>query len=124
MPPANGEIDEDTLFRAPDVQAAFRRLKESPAIELSLSSGVGVRQCALIHDREIVIDEAISLPEAPDGVRFIAGVDLLKLGEMACRHHQVPDLFEAYCRVHGAVPLPSLLGSLSVLLARGVLRSR
>ena len=124
VPPANGEIDEDTLFRAPDVQAAFRRLKESPAIELSLSGGIGVRQCALIHDREIVIGEAISLPEAPDGVRFIAGVDLLKLGEMACRHRQVPDLFEAYCRAYGAVPLPSLLGSLSVLLARGVLEAR
>src|SRR5947207_2881224 len=124
VPPANGEIDEGTLFRAPDVQAAFRRLKESPAIELSLSGGIGVRQCALIHDREIVIDEAISLPEAPDGVRFIAGVDLLKLGEMACRHRQVPDLFEAYCRAYGAVPLPSLLGSLSVLLARGVLEAR
>ncbi len=121
---ANGDLDEDALFRAPDVQAAFRRLKESPAIELSFSTGIGVRQCALIHDREIVLDDAFSLPEAPDGIRFIAGVDLLKLGEMACRHRQVPDLFAAYCRIHGAVPLPSLLGSLSVLLARGVLEAR
>jgi hypothetical protein len=121
---ANGDIDEDMLFRAPDVQAAFRRLKESPAIELSRSSGIGVRRCALIEGREIVLDDALSLPEAPDGVRFIAGVDLLKLGEMACRHRQVPDLFDAYCRIHGAVPLTSLLGSLSVLLARGVLEAR
>jgi flavin-dependent dehydrogenase len=121
---ASGDIDEDTLFRAPDVQAAFRRLKESPAIALSLSSEIGMRPCALIRDREIVLDEALSLPDAPDGVRFIAGVDLLKLGEMACRHHQVPDLFDAYCRLYGVVPLPSLLGSLSVLLARGVLKAR
>ena len=63
-------------------------------------------------------------PEAPDGVRFLAGVDLLKLGEMACRHRQVPELFDAYCRTYGTVPLPSLLGSLSVLLARGVLGTR
>ena len=118
---ASGDIDEDTLFRAPDVQAAFRRLKDSPAIELSLSTGKAVRRYPMIHDREIVLDEAFSLPEAPDGVRFLAGVDLLKLGEMACRHQQVPDLFEAYCRRYGEVPLPSLLGSLSVLLARGVL---
>jgi flavin-dependent halogenase len=123
-PAAAGEIDEDELFRAPDVQAAFRWLKHTPALELELSSTMEIRQCALIRGREIVSDEALSLPEAPDGIRFLAGVDLLKLGEMACHHHQVPDLFEAYCRIHGAVPLPSFLGSLSVLLARGVLRSR
>jgi len=120
---ATGDIDDDALFRAPDVQAAFRRLKESRTIELSLSNEIVVKKRALIHDREIVLDEALSLPEAPDGIRFIAGVDLLKLGEMACRHRQVPDLYEAYCRTYGAVPLPSLLGSLSVLVAKGVLRS-
>jgi flavin-dependent dehydrogenase len=121
---ADGDVDEETLFRAPDVQAAFHRLKESPAIELSLSSGIGVTQRALIHDREIMLDQAFSLPEAPGGLRFLAGVDLVKLAEMACHHHQVPDLFETYCRVCGPVPLPSLLGSLSVLLAKGVLEAR
>jgi 2-polyprenyl-6-methoxyphenol hydroxylase-like FAD-dependent oxidoreductase len=121
---ASGDIDEETLFRAPDVQAAFRRLKDSPAIELSLSSGIAVTQRALIQDHEIVLDQAFSLPEAPTGIRFIAGVDLVKLAEMACRHQQVPDLFETYCRICGEVPLPSLLGSLSVLLARGVLETR
>ena len=121
---ANGDVDEETLFRAPDVQAAFRRLKDSPAIEFSLSSGIGITQRALIHDREIVLDQAFSIPDAPGGVRFIAGVDLVKLAEMACHHQQVPDLFETYCRICGAVPLSSLLGSLSVLLAKGVLETR
>jgi flavin-dependent dehydrogenase len=121
---ANGDIDEDALFRAPDVQAAFGRLKARPAIALSLSDTMRVTQRALIVDREIVLSDAVSLPEAPEGIRFLAGVDLLKLGEMACRHHQVPDLFEAYCRTCGAVPLPSLLGVLSVLIARGVLTAR
>lgn len=121
---ASGDIDEDALFRAPDVQAAFGRLKACPAIALSLSETIRVKKRALIDDREIVLSEAVSLPEAPEGIRFLAGVDLLKLGEMACRHHQVPDLFEAYCRTYGAVPLPSLLGSLSVLVAKGVLTAR
>ena len=120
----DGEIDEDTLFRTPEVQAAFQRLKQSPALELSLSNAIAIKQCALIRDHEIVLDQALSLPEAPDGVRFLAGVDLLKLGEMACHHRQVPELFDAYCSTYGTVPLPSLLGTLSVLLARGVLRSR
>ena len=119
-----GEIDEDTLFRDPEVQAAFQQLKQSPALELSLSNAIAIKQCALIRDREIVLDQALSLPEAPDGVRFLAGVDLLKLGEMACHHRQVPELFDAYCSTYGTVPLPSLLGTLSVLLARGVLLPR
>ena len=117
-------IDEDVVFRAPDVQAAFRQLKESPALDLALSATREVKPCAVIRGRQIVRDDALSLPEAPEGVRFLAGVDLLKLGEMACRHRQVPDLFDAYCRRYGPVPLPSLLGSLSLLLARGVLRAR
>lgn len=53
-----------------------------------------------------------------------AGVDLLKLAEVACHHRQVPEIFEAYCRTHGAVSLPGLLGSLSVLVARGLLTAR
>jgi flavin-dependent dehydrogenase len=121
---ASGDVDEDALFRAADVQAAFGRLKAGPAIALSLSDTMRLKERALIDDREIVISDAIWLPEAPEGIRFLAGVDLLKLGELACRHHQVPDLFEAYCQAWGAVPLPSLLGALSVLLARGVLTAR
>jgi hypothetical protein len=120
---ASGDIDEDALFRAPDVQAAFERLKASPAIALSLDT-MRVTKRALIDDRQIVLGDAVSLPEAPEGVRFLAGVDLLKLADLACREHQVPDLFDAYCRTCGAVPLPSLLGSLSVLVAKGVLTER
>jgi hypothetical protein len=36
----------------------------------------------------------------------------------------VPEIFEAYCRTYGAVSLPSLLGSLSVLVAKGILIAR
>ena len=118
----NGEVDEDTLFRSRDVQEAFQRLKDSAGLDLS--SAMDLKPCALIRDHEIVLDEALSLPDAPDGMRFLAGIDLVRLGELACRHSQVPDLFDAYCRAYGTVPLPSLLGSLSFLLARGVLRAR
>jgi 2-polyprenyl-6-methoxyphenol hydroxylase-like FAD-dependent oxidoreductase len=118
------DLDEDTLFRAPDVRLAFERLKASAAIEFAFSERVSFKKRPLIHDREIVLEDALSLPEAPDGIRFLAGVDLLRLGEIACHHRQVPDLFEAYCRTHGAVSLPSLLGSLSVLVAKGVLTAR
>ena len=121
---ASEDLDEDVLFRAPDVRLAFERLKASAAIEFAFSESVCLKKRPIIHNGEIVLDQAFSMPEAPDGLRFLAGVDLLKLGEMACQHRQVPDLFEAYCRAHGAVSLPSLLGSLSVLVAKGVLTAR
>jgi hypothetical protein len=43
---------------------------------------------------------------------------------MACRHRQVPDVYEEYCRANGPVPLPSVLGGLSMLVARGILNRR
>jgi hypothetical protein len=48
-------------------------------------------------------------------------VDLLLLAEIACRSRQVPDVYEAYCRVAGHVALPNVLGALSYLIARGIL---
>jgi 2-polyprenyl-6-methoxyphenol hydroxylase-like FAD-dependent oxidoreductase len=121
---ATDEFDEDALLRAPDVRQAFERLKTSAAVEFALSERVTVKKRPLIHDREIALEDAFALPEAPDGIRFLAGVDLLKLADLSCRYRQVPDLFEAYCRTHGAVPLASFLGTLSLLVARGVLTAR
>ncbi|PYR25696.1 MAG: hypothetical protein DMF98_11335 [Acidobacteria bacterium] len=57
-------------------------------------------------------------------IRFLNNVDLLSLARIAGRHTQVPDVFEAYCRLHGPVPLPAVLGALSFLVASGILRPR
>ena len=108
---ATDELDEDALFRAPDVRLAFERLKASATLELALSERLSLKKRPLIRDREIVLEDAFLLPEAPDGIRFLAGVDLLKLAEVACHHRQVPDLYAAYCQTCGAVPLRSFLGS-------------
>jgi len=121
---ATEEVDEEALLRAPDVLRAFERLKASAAVEFALSDGVALKKRPLIHDREIALEDALVLPEAPDGIRFLAGVDLLKLAAMAGGHRQVPDLFEAYCRMFGTVSLGSFLGTLSLLVARGVLTAR
>ena len=118
------EVDEDALLRAPEVRLAFERLKAAPSVDLALSKRVTLKKRPLIRDREIELEHAFSLPEAPDGLRFLAGIDLLKLGELACHHRQVPDLFEAYCRTCGVVPLGSLLSTLSVLMAKGILSAR
>jgi hypothetical protein len=61
------------------------------------------------------------LAGASSAVRFLSRVHLLTLSRMAPDHRQVPDLFETYCTAVAPVPLESLLGALSVLVARGVL---
>ena len=121
---ATDDLDEEALLRAPVVRLAFERLKASATLELALSERLILKKRPLIRDREIVLEDAFLLPEAPDGVRFLAGVDLLKLAEVAGHHRQVPDLYAAYCQTCGTVPLGSLLGTLSVLVAKGILTAR
>jgi 2-polyprenyl-6-methoxyphenol hydroxylase-like FAD-dependent oxidoreductase len=117
------ELDEERLFRAKDVQSTFESLKESAAVTFTRSDRVCVKSLPVIRDREIVVADAFALPEFPRGLRFIAGIDLLSLSDLACGYRQVPDIFDAYCGAHGsAVALPNFLGALSLLVARGILR--
>jgi hypothetical protein len=58
------------------------------------------------------------------GLRFHEHVDLVALAEVACRCRTVPDACDAYCAENPAIPLPSVLGALSLLVARGVLSVR
>jgi len=118
------DLDEAALLRAPAVLAAFELFKRSPSIDLAWAEPRRFEKRAVIRDREIVLEEAIALPSAGASVRYLAGVDLVTLGELACQHRQVSDLYDAYCRAHAPVSLPGFLGSLSVLLANGVLTSR
>ncbi len=118
------DVDDATLLRAPDVLAAFEMFRRSPSIDLIWTEPRRFEKRAVIRDREIVLEDAVALPAAGVSVRYLAGVDLVTLGELACQHRQVSELYEAYCRAHAPVSLPGFLGSLSVLLANGVLTSR
>jgi flavin-dependent dehydrogenase len=119
---ASPEFDEEGLLRAPDVRAAFESLKENATVAFMRGDRVGLTARPVIHDHEIVVEDAFALPDAPRGIRFLAGVDLLKLSELACAYRQVPDIFDAYCRTYGVVRLPNFLGALSLLVARGILQ--
>ena len=120
---AQQELDESVLFRTPEIQAAFESLKAHSTIDFVMSEHVRVARRGFIRENEIVVGDAFVLPDA-DGVRFLAGVDLIELARIACGHTKVSDIFDAYCRSFGPVPLPSVLGSLSVLIARRVLIAR
>jgi hypothetical protein len=117
-------LDETSLLRAPEVLAAFEAFKRRDAIDLAWPDQLRFERRAMIRDREIVLDQAIPFPALRTALRFIAGLDLVTLGELATRHRQVGDLYDAYCRACAPVPLPSFLGGLSLLVAHGALTSR
>ncbi|HEY2151944.1 MAG TPA: FAD-dependent monooxygenase [Vicinamibacterales bacterium] len=116
------EVDENDALR-PEVLAAFERFKRAPSIHLALSSEARFELRPVIRDREIVLEEALVGP-ASETLRFMGNVDLVKLAGIACRHTDVPDVFDDYCRTCAAVPLPNVVSGLSLLVARGILHER
>ena len=120
--------DSDAALQ-PEVLAAFERFKQASSIHLSLADGVRFEPRPVIRDREIVLEDAFVVRAGPkaratDSVRFLGNVDLVKLAGIACRHTEVPDVFEDYCRTCAPVPLPSVVSGLSLLVARGILHER
>jgi flavin-dependent dehydrogenase len=112
-----------TMNRDRDVESALKTIKDSVELDLTMGSRARFEKSPVIRGREIVLENAFA-DERPGGrgIRFWQNVDLVQLADMACRHRQVPELFEAYCQLNGPVPLPSVLGGLSLLVAKGILR--
>lgn len=121
-PMPTGALDADALRTDPEVLAAFDALKASPTIRLRRGADVRFLRVPAVVGREIAFEEALATPSVPQGVRFLRGVDLLRLVAMAGRHTRVPALFDAYNRSGVPVALPDFLGALSVLVAKGFLR--
>ena len=120
------DVEVETLRRDPVVLAALESLRQAPAIALRMTPS------SVMTRRPTVTDDAVSLepclrvagwPPAERGIRFLRGVDLTYIVEIADAHEQVPDLYDAYQRDRTPVALPDFLGALSVLLAKGALRN-
>jgi len=113
------DADASDPAREPDVRRAFERIRTAPHIDLRIADGFTFEQQPVVRGREIVLE-----PTLAGGMRFAANVDLVRLAEIAPRHRDVPDLFEAYCRTCSPVPLPNVVSGLSLLVARGILHER
>lgn len=117
--------------RHPDVLAAFERIRRAPSMHLTLAEDVRFEPRPVVRDREIVLEDAFvarsGLPAGTNGadsLRFAGNVDLVTLARIACRHTDVPEVFDDYCRTCAPVPLPSVVSGLSLLVARGILHER
>ena len=125
-PAADTDVDVNQLRRDPAVLSAFETLRQAPDIRLRRGDQLRIEGRPAVTTREVVLQDRLVLPDWPPGgrgLRYLRDVDLVRLVELAPRHRQVPDLFEAYIRRCPPVSLPDFLGALSVLLAKGALRS-
>lgn len=117
------EPDVAELRNDPDVLAAFQALRKAPQIELRLTARVERVQRAGMAVDHVIMEERLACPWIPSGIRYLRGVDMVGLADLAPLYRQVPDLFEAYNRKHTPASLPDVLGAISVMIAKGMLRN-
>jgi len=104
-----------TAADAAAVRAAFDRLRTAPAVRFGQGEAC-LEPRPRILGHQIVLDSHIIVGD--ESIRFVAGIDVVSLTELAPHFSQVPDLFEAYCRVHGEAPLHDFLFALATAVAR------
>jgi flavin-dependent dehydrogenase len=95
------------------------RFETTSPLNLRYADEVRFEEQPVVRGREIVLERAFA-----GGMRFAGHVDLVTLAEMACQHRRVPELFDAYCQNCPPVPLPNVVGGLSLLVAKGILHER
>jgi len=110
-----------TERRADAVRGAFDRLRAAPRLDLRLASSLRFTSIADIEGRQVVLREAVVMPDDEEPMRFAAGVNLAALARLAVACDEVPALFSAYTARVGPVPMDGLLTGLSLLVARQAL---
>lgn len=108
----------------PDVQRAFMHIRRSPRLELRRSARATIEPRPGISGREIVMQPSLVCPNTPEGLRYLRGVDLPHVIELAPSHEDAGTMFDSYNRARAPVALPDFLGALAVLMAWGVLEER
>jgi hypothetical protein len=109
--------EDDDDDRA-EVEMAFHRIRQGDAIRLRRSDEVRIESLPAVSGREIVLESRLVTSAKPQGVRFVADVDLLALVDLAPSVGSVPDLFDAYNGHAAPVGLPEFLTALSTAVAR------
>jgi hypothetical protein len=118
------DVDAAALARDPSVVAAFADLRRRDTVQLSMGAGARIEQRPMVRGREIVLGDHLIVPACPDGIRYLRGVDLVALIDIAAVHRDVGEMAEALNRSQPDIALPDFLGALSVLVAWGALSHR
>jgi hypothetical protein len=115
------DLDAGSLRTDPRVLGAFEQLRQRDAIRLRVNDSVSIVDRALVRGNRVVLEQHLLAPTLPRGARYCRNVDLYVISQLAGRHDQVPDLFDAYNRSAAPAPLPDFLGALSTLIGLEVL---
>lgn len=103
------------------VRRAFEEIKARPTLTARPGETLRTVEGPAIEGYRIVLQERLATDRAPDGLRFVRGVDLAHLVEVAPRHRDVPDGWGAYNAVAPPVTLPDYLTALATAFAAGLL---
>ena len=105
------------------IRQALNRLKARDLWQPRISPAISFQPRPIVRGNEIVLEPHLVSGDHPRGVRYVRGVDVVALVELAPSFLQVPDLYESYVRRAGAVPLPDFLYAGAKAVARGWLVS-
>lgn len=114
-------FDEDAV--RPDdaeaVQRVFERLKAQDDWTATLGPGTTIEPRPLVRGHEIVLEPQVVSRGSPRGVRYVRGIDVVPLIELAPSTRTVPDLFDACVKRLGPMSLPDFLFTLATAVERG-----
>jgi flavin-dependent dehydrogenase len=99
------------------VRKVFDQLKRSDSSRVAVAPGVLIEPRPMVSGVEIVLARHV-VPAKGDPVRYLYGIDMVTMLELAAGSSQVPDLFEAYARRSQPVSLHDFLLALSTAVAR------
>jgi flavin-dependent dehydrogenase len=104
-----------------EVRHAFDELRSRPALMAVRGSTVRILERPAIRGERIALQPHVASSTLPEGVRYVRGVDLLHLLDVAPQYDQVPDGWAAYNGVAAPVTLPDYLTALATAFAAGLL---
>lgn len=100
---------------ADEVRKAFDRLKGAATFHARRGDGARIEPRPCIRGNVIVLE-----PHVADGdIRYLSGIDMVALLELAPACRQVPDLYEMYVNRSGSAPLHDFLQALATAFAKG-----
>jgi len=105
------------------VQRAFERLKTQDEWQARKGPEITIEPRPIIRGNEIVLEPHLVSSKHSRGVRYVRGIDLAVLVELAASSRTVPDLFDAYARRLGTTSLRDFLFVLATAVAEGWLVS-
>jgi flavin-dependent dehydrogenase len=112
---------DDEIARDRAVQQIAGQLRDCGSWHLTRSTALVVGRAPVVEGREIVMREGLSLDGFDEPVRFVHGVNLVVLAEIAPQSADVTSLIQKYFARVAPIDPRSLLLALAFLVSRAVL---